>query len=876
MDNPEGTKPENDPPTQNQDNSKMSRNNRRSHSDLEQTLPYETPERDVPDHHTDTPTEQRPNRLTMETIHEMIEWELTEPEQGEANDSNNMNTTQDQDTQEESHHHDLRKKPRTNREQGPTKKPKKKKEKDKNQGLRKTRQTKRATQETDLQKIIDNIQGENKRNNDKLDEITQKLSTTKAQLENKKKENRKLKQEIEKLKTEKRDAHREIDEPRKELNDIKDENRTVRASNQDLAQQIVEYTSERPEPTTTERNIKLIGDSNMIILHGYLEMDLVTQIPLTKTFTLENAIELAENMDTQDKDSIHLIMVGTNNIKRGETAQQCATKHLRMTNILDRNNIQYNILQIPPSYRNIGRDTNFCNRETIKFNYKLVEKHDTISMEPLETDRSMIAHDGIHLTDNACIILGPEIIEKCRNINKYPERQATKTETSVIVTVNNDPAEHQDPTPRTTQPTDTVSEIFNTDKIRAGRIIGKKATNILNIKNSTQVEIARIETNLETSFIIKGQENAVKQAKQLMEKIAKDPIDNDRHSHQEKRNTICRYHKMGRCLRGDRCMYLHQEGPLDVSTSPTDYENTRDEWTPERHPNTWTSGNQQSHSRQHSPDRRHRERTPLGYRDRTPNTRPHTPEHRLRDNTPPGDRNRTPQRSRWQTPERRQRNHTPLEHRDERDQTPPRRQMSRTPRKTSQRSRQDNPHRHRSKTPHRRETSPTKNSRKHQSTRPSFRKRTPSPRSRTPTRREPTTRRPDSRTPPPQRTRTPPKHKDNRTRQRTPERYHDTKRTSKTTRHDRSRSHDRSRRYSPQERDPTNQHRKDSSRRKEQQYMPSSRTRTPERRHYQEHREHTERHRRNPNERHNKDRPGEEYRMFNTFKNLMKQIKDYE
>ena len=55
----------------------------------------------------------------------------------------------------------------------------------------------------------------------------------------------------------------EIDELRKELNDIKDENRTIRASNQDLAQQIVEYTSERPEPTTTERNIKLIGDSNM-------------------------------------------------------------------------------------------------------------------------------------------------------------------------------------------------------------------------------------------------------------------------------------------------------------------------------------------------------------------------------------------------------------------------------------------------------------------------------------------------------------------------------------------------------------------------------------------------------------------------------------
>ena len=52
--------------------------------------------------------------------------------------------------------------------------------------------------------MLDNIQDKNKRINEKLDEITQDLATTKAQLENKNKNPRKLKKEIEKLKTAKK------------------------------------------------------------------------------------------------------------------------------------------------------------------------------------------------------------------------------------------------------------------------------------------------------------------------------------------------------------------------------------------------------------------------------------------------------------------------------------------------------------------------------------------------------------------------------------------------------------------------------------------------------------------------------------------------
>ena len=404
----------------------------------------------------------------------MIEWELTEPEQGEANDSNNMNTTQDQDTEEESHHHDLRKKSRTNREQGPTKKPKKKKEKDNNQGLRKTRQTKLVTQETDLQKIIDNIQDENKRNNDKLDAITQELSTTKAQL--KKQEKRKQETQTGNRKTQDRkkrctQRNRRTSEGTKRHQRRKQNRSSKQLRPSPTNSGIHKWTTRTHDNRKKHQTNRRLQHDHLTWIPGNGHSD--TNTP-NKNIHLRRRNRMGRNYGHTGQGQ-HTLDHGWH--QQHQTRRNSSTmRHQTSQNDQHPRQEQYPIQHPPdpPSYRNIGRDTNFCNRETIKFNYKLAEKHDTISMEPLKTDRSMIAHDGIHLTNNACIILGPEIIEKCRNINKYPERQATKTETSVTVTVNNDPAEHQDPTPRTTQPTDTVSEIFNTDKIRAGRIIGKK------------------------------------------------------------------------------------------------------------------------------------------------------------------------------------------------------------------------------------------------------------------------------------------------------------------------------------------------------------------------------------------------------------------
>ena len=77
-------------------------------------------------------------------------------------------------------------------------------------------------------------------------------------------------------------------------------------------------------------------------------------------------------------------------------------------------------------------------------------------MEPLESDRGMIAHGGMHLTENASIILGTVIIEKCIKITKKLEIQATRIATPVTVTICNDVTEHQDPTPAQSQATDTV------------------------------------------------------------------------------------------------------------------------------------------------------------------------------------------------------------------------------------------------------------------------------------------------------------------------------------------------------------------------------------------------------------------------------------
>ena len=466
------------------------------------------------------------------------------------------------------------------------------------------KKTKHTPTDNDLQKNINNIQKELRKQREANEKQQEELTRTKNDLEAKNTKIQKMKQNIDKVKTEKQQindqhedikqdkngikikldqiqsdnqrlrtkletAETELEHTRQQLEQLREENRNqkneirkLKATNHDLAEQLVQAKNKNP---TQQQKISFIGDSNMIMIHGYLEMENMEQYQLTKTFTIEEATALAKTTNTTP-DTLHIIMVGTNNIKRGETANQCITKYGDLTKTLERRNFQYRIMQIPPSYRNFGRDTNFCSRETIKMNIKLAQQHKTISMKEIETDRSLIAHDGIHLTDGACMIISNIITQEFIMPPSDKDREIEYEDESLKITVqdtNNETTSPPRPSTSREESTEITTEIITANRQAASRVIGRKGATIISIKETTGVEINRIECSEETSFIVKGNIKSVRKAMQLMESIIKSSTTDP--TPQEKRNKICRYYAAGYCRFGNSCIFLHQPGPLDTS-----------------------------------------------------------------------------------------------------------------------------------------------------------------------------------------------------------------------------------------------------------------------------------------------------------------------
>ena len=618
----------------------------------------------------------------------------------------------------------------------------------KNSTTKPMKKMKQAPTDNDLQKNIDNIQKELRKQREANEKQQEELTRTKNDLEAKNTKIQKMKQNLDKIKTEKQlinDQHEdtkqekngikikldqiqsdnqrlrtkletaetELEHTSQQLEQLKEENRyqkneirKLKMTNHDLAEQLVQAKNKNP---TQQQKISFIGDSNMIMIHGYLEMENMEQYQLTKTFTIEEATAWAKTTKTTP-DTLHIIMVGTNNIKRGETANQCITKYEELTKTLERRNIQYRIMQIPPSYRNFGRDTNFCSRETIKMNIKLAQQHKTISMEEIETDRSLIAHDGIHLTDGACMILSNIITQEHIMPPPNKDREIEYEDESLRITVqdtNNETPSPPRPSTSREEPTEITTEIITANKQAAARVIGRKGATIISIKETTGVEINRIECSEETSFIVKGNTKNVRQAIQLMESIIKSSTTDP--TPQEKRNKICRYYAAGYCRFGNRCIFLHQSGPLDTSNHSPEQDHTeyppkqatkqadrtenkgnrtrsksrqRDTQNPYKHSQTtrkhaWRSDYEESSSPEHSPPTNRRDQSPTHHRGSPPRHRSDrydpTPRNQRYPMRQPSPRRETPPRhhrsSRRTTPSRKE---SPDRQPSPRRETPPR------------------------------------------------------------------------------------------------------------------------------------------------------------------------------------------------------------
>ena len=189
--------------------------------------------------------------------------------------------------------------------------------------------------------------------------------------------------------------------------------------------------------------------------------------------------EETENKLTQSDQAI--IILGTNNIKRGDDGREIAEKLIEMAKkITRRTATQTKVCEIPPNTSRQDKD-----REVERCNYILRNqgKH-TIRLTRLTTTlkRDDMASDGFHIT-----LQGAEKIAKDIREHLMPNAVAGYT----------------------------TKQILHMNPIYVGRLIGTGGRRKANLEEEYNVHIVASDTKI----IIKGEHKAVEQAAEVVEQF---------------------------------------------------------------------------------------------------------------------------------------------------------------------------------------------------------------------------------------------------------------------------------------------------------------------------------------------------------------------
>ena len=552
------------------------------------------------------------------------------------------------------------------------------------------RQLKEAKKENkQLQKAID-LKGKI------ITNLEEKITIKDRQIDNLNQDVHQNKQEEEILTSQNEELHENNERQQREIEQLQKQNEELKKHNDELKRRLNTITA-APRP---DRKIMIIGDSNTKYIKEQLINMSNIEIHHLHAFTLEQAEELTTTI--QDKDfnnTTTYLLVGTNNIKKGESAKDCAAKHKAITEKIKNITQDLVIIQLPPIYCRDYRKQREMDREIIRMNTILEERHQNIiSTQFMEQNRNLIQQDGLHLTNQAAIDIATAIMQSAHPTGTSPTqtpRTITTQQEEMKITIHQNQQQDQQ---------EEEIEVIETSYRGAAIVIGAKGNRVRLLKAKYNVEIDREKLEGgEYALIIRGKTEDTKRARLEINNIIKEETQRrpQERTHQTNPNnftynTTCRFFKMGMCNRGNQCKYLHTNDPVDISPRTPDRHQQEEQHTT-HYPTTPETTPERR--RERTPERRHHEEYHRRHQTRTPERRRHhTPENNT-DRRQDRRQQRTPERRRYRTPERRndrQRTRTPSRHERERTRTPPRRH---TPERREHRHHQETS-RYRSNSPH--------------------------------------------------------------------------------------------------------------------------------------------------------------------------------
>ena len=262
------------------------------------------------------------------------------------------------------------------------------------------------------------------------DLLTQEINSTKQQLKETK-EN--LQNEINKLKDEKKTIRREHKRTQERMEEQLNQEKQMREAaenskkilenafeiatkrNAEMESQMMrerrthssgatnKYSSPPPPPPPPpqKHRILLVGDLNARRVAQELQKEnRPFKTEYIEAIDIASAKSWAESLDSKPDNTTVVLLVGTNDIRRGSSAAQCDHDHQEVTDILSNHGTAKAVIQAPPIYA-VQLKNRYQEREVIKLNTRLEGRHkdNLISLKDLENDRSLLdKKDGIHLT----------------------------------------------------------------------------------------------------------------------------------------------------------------------------------------------------------------------------------------------------------------------------------------------------------------------------------------------------------------------------------------------------------------------------------------------------------------------------------------------
>ena len=336
---------------------------------------------------------------------------------------------------------------------------------------------------------------------------------------------------------------------------------------------IDDQIKEKNNPKEEQENkVTLIGDSNARRIADTNK----EEIEYIEAKTAEDLSKIEERTIKNKKGSKYLL-IGTNDIIKGEQAKETYEKVEEQTERLGIDNI----LAPPPiNERNTKKEIH-TNMEIyqiyLRKHNKYIGLNEPINMEDMQEE------DPLHIKEEAAKRTGKFIIEDHKMIEDYSK---TTKEQRRVTWADKVKTASEGATATTTTDTKTETKTIKINKAYTGLIVGKQGTRVKQIEEENQVKITihkKEEDKTEQGIEITGHKQKIQETEQIITKIVQEAEDKAKEKESEsrkrniespereerdnkrnrldtpERNRICKYWKnAGRCT-NTNCSYKHTE-----------------------------------------------------------------------------------------------------------------------------------------------------------------------------------------------------------------------------------------------------------------------------------------------------------------------------